>query len=163
MLIGANANVDQARNDWATPLHMAVQKDNFEAVRALVGAGVSVDPTSKDGLTPLFWAAQEGYLDILRVLLKAGADMSMRMNANTTECGWTPLISAACAGHAVVVAELLQHGADRSTVTAQQHEEVPAGATALSVAVLKGHQDVVDLLRDSSAALGRFHIGGSRG
>ena len=61
--------------------------------------------------------------------------------------GWSPLFVAAWSGHAEVVAELLQHGADRSIATAQEHLEIPAGSTALSVAQLKGHQDVVDLLR----------------
>ena len=108
-----------------------------------VEAGACVDQAAKDGRTPIFTAAQEDHLEVVRALVEAAADPSICMAGN----GWSPLIVAAWSGHAEVVAELLQHGADRSIATAQEHLEIPAGSTALSVAQLKGHQGVVDLLR----------------
>ena len=51
-------------------------------------------------------------------------------------------------GKAAVVAELLERqAADPATVTTSEHLEIPAGSTALSVAELKGHDDVAALLR----------------
>ena len=50
-------------------------------------------------------------------------------------------------GKAAVVAELLERqAADPATVTTSEHLEIPAGSTALSVAELKGHDDVAALL-----------------
>ena len=60
--------------------------------------------------------------------------------------GWSPLFVASWSGHAAVVAELLAHSADPAAATAQDHLEVPAGSTALSVAQLKGHSEVAALL-----------------
>jgi len=88
-------------------------------------------------------AAQKGHLEVVLTLVDAGADLSICMAGN----GWSPLFVAAWSGHAAVVAELLQHAPDRSAATTQDHLEIPAGSTALSVAQHKGHQDVVELLR----------------
>ena len=62
------------------------------------------------------------------------------------ETRWSPLFVAAWAGHLHVVEELLKHGPDASTASAKDHLEVPAGSTALSVALLKGHDDMAALL-----------------
>ena len=91
----------------------------------------------------MYVAAHPGHLEVVRALVGAGADMSICMAGN----GWSPLFVAAWSGHAAVVAELLQHAPDRSAATTQDHFKIPAGSTALSVAELKGHQDVVELLR----------------
>ena len=51
-------------------------------------------------------------------------------------------------GKAAVVAELLERqAADPATATTSEHLGIPAGSTALSVAELKGHDDVAALLR----------------
>ena len=100
----------------------------------------------QDGATPLFMAAQNGHLKVVRALVEVGADLSMCMSGN----GWSPLFVAAWSGHAPVVSELLQRGADRTAATTKEHLGIPAGATALSVAQLKGHQAIVDLLNGES-------------
>mmetsp|Transcript_56391 Transcript_56391/g.155722 ORF Transcript_56391/g.155722 Transcript_56391/m.155722 type:complete len:115 (-) Transcript_56391:244-588(-) len=109
----------------------------------LVGAGASADQARDDGATLLFIAAQISQHEVVLALVGAGADLSICMAGN----GWSPLFVAAWSGHAAVVAELLQHAPDRSAATTQDHLKIPAGSTALSVAQLKGHQDVVELLR----------------
>jgi len=124
---------------------MAAQNGHLEVLLVLVKAGASMDrgtmPMGR-GITPIFAAAQHGHLEVVRMLVEAGADISICMMGN----GWSPLLVAAWSGHAAVVAELLQHGADRLIATAQEHLNIPAGSTALSVAQLKGYQDVVGLL-----------------
>ena len=113
-------------------------------VRALLDAAASVDQATWDGTTPLYKAAQKGHVEVVRTVVEiGGAGLSVCM----ADDGWSPLFVAAWSGHAAVVAELLRHGADPSAATAQEHLEVPAGSTALSVAHLKGHRGVVGLLR----------------
>ena len=56
---------------------------------------------------------------------------------------------ASSGGHADVVVELLAHSADSTVATTSEHLEIPAGSTALSVAELKGHKDVVAVLKSS--------------
>ena len=138
------AGADQAvRTPWGTALFVSAQEGHLEVVRALVETGgASVDQVQENGTTPLFVSAQQGHLEVVRALVEAGADLSICMVGNS----WSPLFVAAWSGHVAVVVELLQHGADCSTATAQEHLEIPAGSTALSVAQLKGHQGVVDLL-----------------
>ena len=143
VLVHAGASVDQARKDGFTPLFMAAAKGRLDEMHALVGAGASVNHAAEDGRSALFTAAQFGHVEVVRALVGAGADPSTCMTSN----GWSPLFVAAWSGHAAVVAELLQHSADRSAATTQDDDEIPAGSTALSVAQLKGHQDVVELLR----------------
>jgi len=91
----------------------------------------------------VYVVAQYGHLEVVRALVGAGADIPICMGGN----GLSPLFVAAWSGHAAVVAELLQHAPGRSAATTQDHLEIPAGSTALSVAQQQGHQGVVELLR----------------
>ena len=89
-------------------------------------------------------AAQKGHTDIVKALLSFGADWTISMRGN----GWSPLFVASWAGKAAVVTELLaRQAADPATATTSEHLGIPAGSTALSVAELKGHDDVAALLR----------------
>ena len=84
-----------------------------------------------------------GHEGAVRLLLEKGADWTVGMRDN----GWSPLFVASWAGKAAVVAELLERqAADPATATTSEHLGIPAGSTALSVAELKGHDDVAALL-----------------
>ena len=129
-----------------TALVQAAQQGFVEVVRFLVEEGkADVDKTkTSDGATPLFIAAQKGNLEVIKLLLDKGADWTVGMRDN----GWSPLFVASWAGKAAVVAELLERqAADPATATTSEHLDIPAGSTALSVAELKGHDDVAALLR----------------
>ena len=92
----------------------------------------------------MYWACLQGDEVVVRLLLEKGADWTVGMRDN----GWSPLFVASWAGKAAVVAELLERqAADPATATTSEHFEIPAGSTALSVAELKGHDDVAALLR----------------
>ena len=130
---------------------MACQNGHEGVVRLLLAhAATDVNQaTTTDGATPLFIACNEGHEGVVRLLLEKGADWTVGMRDN----GWSPLFVASWAGKAAVVAELLERqAADPATATTSEHLEIPAGSTALSVAELKGHDDVVAALRSAAAA-----------
>ena len=134
------------KSDGVTALFQAATKGFVEVVRFLVEEGkADVDKARTDvGATPLFIAAQQGHTEVVKLLLDKGADWTVGMRDN----GWSPLFVASWAGKAAVVAELLERqAAAPATATTSEHLGIPAGATALSVAELKGHDDVVALLR----------------
>ena len=128
------------------PLFTAADNGREGIVEVLLGMeGVDVNQAkTDDGSTPLFMACQQGHEGVVRLLLEKGADWTIGMRDN----GWSPLFVASWAGKAAVVAELLERqAADPATATTSEHLDIPAGSTALSVAELKGHDDVAALLR----------------
>ena len=134
--------MDQADNDGTTPLFAASQNGHAEAIAAAFGASAAMDQARNTGVASLFIASQHGHLEAVRQLLAKRADVALGMTGN----GWSPLFVASWSGHAAVVAELLAHSSDPAAATAEDHLEVPAGSTALSVAQLKGHSEVAALL-----------------
>jgi ankyrin repeat protein len=139
-----------------TPLHLAVDRGDREAVEILLNSGA--DPNVKDlaGGTPLHWAVASGFPDLVELLLERGADPNARDNA-----GNTPLHIAAM-GHTSEVAEmfielaprfgleypydrldtiriLLEYGAD---LTAKNNY----GQTPIDIALRYGNDEIAWLL-----------------
>ena len=108
--------------------------------------GFRFQATTGDGTTPLYIACQYGHSSRVRKLLQNGGDITIGMRDN----GWSPLFVASWSGHADVVRKLLACSADPTVSTTAEHLEVPAGSTALSVAELKGHKNVVAVLKGDS-------------
>jgi len=77
LLISAGANVNLARGDGWTPLHIAVTVDNAEAVRVLLAAGAKPDLRVKDGRNALGVARmdRERDLSVVKLLLAAGVSL----------------------------------------------------------------------------------------
>ena len=139
-------DVNRGDKNGTTPLYMACQNGHEGVVRLLLAhAATDVNQArTTDGCTPLWMACQKGYEGVVRLLLEKGADWTVGMRDN----GWSPLFVASWAGNAAAVAELLgRQAADPATATTSEHLGIPAGSTALSVAKLKGHDDVAALLR----------------
>lgn len=82
-LLDKGADVNVARKDGATPLHLETNNSHLEAVEVLIDNGADVNVVTKDGVTPLLIAAQKGNLDVIEILLKKGADVLMSNNAKT--------------------------------------------------------------------------------
>jgi ankyrin repeat protein len=104
-------------------------------VAALLRAGARHDLCDPTGWSPLIFVASSGQIPLLEHLLAAGADVNHRAK----DKGWSPLTRAAFRGQSAVVQVLLARGADSGSRTS-------SGATALDLAKLQGHLEVVALL-----------------
>jgi cytochrome c len=127
---GADINESSA---LATPLHFAIQRGHAKAAELLIKRGANVNATSTWG-TPLHSAAAAGLIDIARLLLERGADVNANWKGNV------PLHIAARTGRTEIVLLLLDHGANINALTV--HDE-----PALHLAIIQGHGDTADLLR----------------
>lgn len=122
--------------DGWTPLHLAAFFGHAELAEALLDRDAQVDIRSSNAMnnTPLHAASAGGQLALVELLLKRGA------NPNATqEGGWAALHGAAQAGQRGTVEALLASGADINLRAGNQQ-------TALDMALIKGHQEVVAIL-----------------
>ncbi len=91
--------IDKSFKEHATPLMIALNKDNIELVKALVKAGARLERTDLYGATALFYATSK---EAAEILFDAGANI----NSVNLE-GHTPLHIAADKGDVEVVKFLL--------------------------------------------------------
>jgi ankyrin repeat protein len=99
------------------------------------------------------WAAAEGHAEVVQELVNAGADIRTRLTS-----GFTPLLFAVREGRLGVVRVLLKAGADvNETVPVEGRRRgyggrpLPAGASALLVAVTNAHYELAASLLDAGA------------
>ncbi|KAL5342278.1 ankyrin repeat-containing domain protein [Aspergillus crustosus] len=106
----------------------------------LLSSGADPNKTDDSGYTPLFLLSEDS-VSALPLLLEYGANIN-----HLNYIGFTPLIRAAHDGIPSVVKALLNHGADMSLKTKY-------GQTAMEVAVEKGHEEIIQILRDHEMKL----------
>ncbi|KAH8429361.1 ankyrin repeat domain-containing protein [Aspergillus melleus] len=95
-------------NDDSTALHLAVQNNSVDAVKALLPVTVQVDALDDEQCTPLIYAAWNGYENVTRLLLESGGvDVNLSGGVSDT----TPLSLARSSGHDDIVKLLLEFGA----------------------------------------------------
>ncbi len=124
-----------------TPLMMAADQGNREAVKLLLEKGADVNAATGGGFTALHAAALRDDPEMVRALIEKGAEVN-RQDFQ----GHTPLITAAAAdGLSVeVIRALLGKGADVNVKSKDGH-------TALQRAKTKGETEIVKLLRQAGA------------
>jgi len=142
--IGAVLTTDSV-ND--TALHMAAKNGHLEAIEELLLAGADVNFTIKGKPTPLICAAGNGQAPAVQRLLKAGADPNILCSD-----GWSALLLASLGRgpggrHLDCMKALINAGA------ALEATDTRDGRTALIVATMEGHKDIVDLLLSNGADL----------
>jgi ankyrin repeat protein len=139
-LLSKGALINQVTHDdgW-TPLHLAVNNDNFNIVEVLITNGADVNAKDLDDWTPLQIAAQNGYVDITDILSECHDD---EKDSN----GQTAPHLAACDGHANVIQVLIK---SRASVNLIDHLQ----QTALLLAVQEGHLEAMNLLIDCGGNL----------
>ncbi len=125
---------DFAGAQSVTPLMVAVQRNQAQAVAALLKAKPNVNARSREGATALILASGWCGKDIVDALLAAGASVDARDDA-----GRSALMLAAARGQPEVVARLIHAGADARARNKW-------GQTPLLVAVETGSPAKVDLL-----------------
>ncbi len=142
-LLEDGANVNAARGDGLTALHLAAEAGHRAVAEALVAAGAAVDAGTRiGGYTPLQMAARGGHGGVALHLLEAGADP----NARTTNSGVTALhLAAGATGGEPAVAALLDHGADPNA------RESSAGQTPLIFAAAANRAAAVTALLAAGA------------
>jgi len=121
-------------------------------VSALLSLGAHVDAADAGGSTALHMAAANGHADVVRALAAAGA--ALRDNA----AGSSALHWAALNGQAATVAALLAAYAGEARVLAKN----ALGRSALTEAVVKGHDEVARMLLAHSSS-GVDEAGGGGG
>ncbi len=149
ILLENGARVDARSHASFTPLHVACQAGNVEAVARLLEAGS--DPNDQDNLarwSPLHQAAANGDPGLVDLLVEHKAAIDSRDTRQST-----PLHVAAWAGNAECLSRLLALGAALDPVDVMRR-------TPLHVAVLGGHTAIVDILVTASAGVNAEDVSG---
>ena len=139
-LLDQRVDVNAARTDGTTALHLAIDRDDADLVRMLIRAGAKPSTANRYGATPLWLAAVNGSATCIGILLEAGANPS-----ETTAEGETVLMVAARTGTLPAVQTLLAAGTDPNV------KERWRGQTALMWAAAEGHAPVVQTLVKAGA------------
>lgn len=126
-----------------TELRAAVSSNNIPVTQLYISLGADVNAPlipHRENLTALQLAASGGDLELVRVLLDAGADVEYQVR-DDRYTAYTALQEAVERGAIDVVKELVQRGADVNAPAIGKY-----GHTALELAALVGHLDLVQLL-----------------
>ncbi|MBD5411748.1 MAG: ankyrin repeat domain-containing protein [Treponema sp.] len=126
-------------------LMIASSKGYTEIVKLLIDNGADVNKRSCIGSTALYsaldseeWGVIKNQsLKIVALLINAGADVNVK-----DVQGSTPLSIAAARGYYDIVQLLLENGAN-----ANERGHGPFGSTALDMAEMGGHKNIMNLLR----------------
>ena len=158
---------EELKNDNnQTPLYLAAEKGDLEAVLALLKEKADPNKANLSRLTPLHLAAQNGHLAVVRALLAiafSGLYIAVRnghievvrallaSSANPNKASWkglglTPLHIASKRGRTEIVHAFLAKGADPSLLN-------NAGESAVSIAELSGNQAAFELFKAHAAQM----------
>ena len=81
-------DLNQTDRNGYTPLHFAVQENNYSVVEALIREKAAIDPIDRFGNTPLYKCVTEKVnVNITKVLLENGANISIE-----NSFGYSPMI-----------------------------------------------------------------------
>jgi ankyrin repeat protein len=150
-----------------TALHIAADAGHPEVVELLLHTEANIEARSINGQTPLYYAAIAGHTPVVQQLLNAGANLKARNKygasilyaaatagkpaedtvdllleeiEHKSRLGRTLLHHAAAAGDTKMVEMLVEREVDLDAKTA-------AGETALYLAMVREHDEIVQLLR----------------
>ena len=137
----AKVDPNQLDVDGRTALDRAVGEGDLGTVQILLDGGAGVNSRGAAGITPLMTASGFGNIEAMKLLLSKGADPNAKTPGN-----YTALMQAAMVGKTEALKVLLDAGAD-PTVTDT------GGRTAAKYAEEHGHKDIVDLLKQRTAAM----------
>jgi uncharacterized protein len=139
-LLAAGADPAASNRMGGTVLMYAVNGGNPAAVRQLLAAGAEVDARASNGWNATMVAAVKNLGEVLSLLRTAGADFNQ-----ADVYHWTPLMRAVYEGRDEAVRVLLAHP------TLELDRKNDRGQTALHLAVIRGHTDLVEALLERGA------------
>jgi ankyrin repeat protein len=142
LLIDAGANVNARNSYGVTALYIAARGGDPVATRMLLGAGADANTALPAGETVLMTAAKAGNPDVVRALLTGGTNVSLLQMAEQRA--------------AVQIAEAAGYAAPTNPTAVTNFADVNArerwyGRTALMIAAVEGHPDVVRLLLEAGS------------
>jgi ankyrin repeat protein len=137
---GENVNILHSSEWKYSPLHWAVQENQYEACNFLLQNGAQVNlKTGKNFLTPLMQASRKGFTKIAHLLIKYGADYMI-----TSPLGLRSIHIAACYGHTDIIRLLLEYGEDVNILHSSEWRYSP-----LHWAVQHGHYETAKFLLEN--------------
>ena len=168
MLLKANANINVKNKQEATPLSLAIGRQNFLAVDAMIPKTEDFSFEVPGEASILHWACRHGLRNSVKLVTKKSSDSVNKQDRDgkssfflacegghheivaillklqpqiDLKCstGETPLLAACWNGHIDVVKQLLESGANLEITDA-------GGQTALHMAAWSGHKELVELL-----------------
>lgn len=139
-LLAEGAKLENASDDWGTPLMMASAKGDLASLNALLAAGAKVEDRNKWGETALLFAVRFGTPEKVKALLDAGAAVQRADND-----GNTPLAAAAGGESPVSIVKMLLDA--KADVDAANKD----GVTPLMQAAKLGDLEKCVLLLDAGA------------
>jgi ankyrin repeat protein len=169
---GADPNAAEAALPEGQTLAMLAARTGRTAALDVLSSHAAVDVNATErrgGTTALMWAALDDRADAIRQLVKLGADPNLRSRLTDyphlkngvgllgiekgityvgqtplQAGGWTALMYAARGGAVAAVEALAASGADVNALD-------PVGESALTLAIINGHWDVLDALLNAGA------------
>lgn len=135
-----------ARRILSQDLMKAVDRGALQIAKVLIWFGADVNARDDEGSPVLMRAVQAGLIDIVRSLLDQGADVNQQ-----GRYGETPLLVAAAEGQTDIVEMLIRSGAGVNRKAVGDEEDEGAGWTALMVAAMGDHEEVVRQLLAAGA------------
>ena len=140
-LLEYGAQVDARGGDGRTALHRGAQSGDLDLIGTLLEYGADANAMDREGNTPLVTAIRSKTKQreaAIAALLAGGADPNVQMGSET------PLHKIARDNDRSLAEVLLAHGANGGAADTR-------GRSPLVVAERKGHEEVVELLRQHAA------------
>ncbi len=146
LLISKGADVNTKFPGDGSALIQASKKSNLEMVKVLVELNADVNMRVKDDGNPLIMASKAGSLAVVEYLTSKGADVNTEVPGDET-----PLINASEQGYLTIVKYLINQGADVNKKCVEEVDGKMRVRTALRMAEKKGHDDIVEYLKQKGA------------
>ncbi|TMS39258.1 hypothetical protein L596_005811 [Steinernema carpocapsae] len=129
---GVDINVNVARKDKVTLLHLAAGKGSLQLCQTLIGKGANVTAMDAGRKTPLHYAAENNHCQIIELLLENNADIECR-----DKDGFTPFLSAVSSLTEEAVKTLCGAGCDCSVVDVDQRSAIYLCAKFRGIKILR--------------------------
>lgn len=145
-LVMLDANLNARNDNGETLLHSAIKYKRNEISKIFINHGANINAQDNYNITPLTYAITFTNPEITELLISKGANINAK-----DKSGWTALHHAAWIGKIKMVKVLVKNGADVNYKIYKQYRKFPKGSTALDIATICGHTEIVEHLKKHSS------------